>query len=394
LTAKTNRSLKIEGPSSSAVGLLLQGKFKELFRLHYALVLFVIIFTIPTGASLLYNLFASGRYVSEAQFIVRGVTSNQIGALSNILKTFGISRSNDDSYAIESYILSRDALTKLNGSIDLAGVYGGSEADFLTGYHNYIGSSSFESLFRYYEKQITVVRDFDTGITTLTVSAYRPEDAKNIAERLLALGEIRVNEMNERSRNDLLAVAESNLKEAEGEVLESQLALTRFRNLELNVDLEKAAADRVELITNLYKELAEEEVKLRQLVQNSPTSPAIASQQRNVDSIRQQADIEQGKMTGSDGAIATRLGNYQELILHKTMAESAYELATNSLDQAREEARRKQIYLEPIVKPNLPDEATEPRRIRQIFTMALLSMASFLMIYLLVSGSREHLNFH
>jgi capsular polysaccharide transport system permease protein len=113
-----------------------------------------------------------------------------------------------------------------------------------------------------------------------------------------------------------------------------------------------------------------------------------------VDSIRQQADIEQGKMTGSDGAIATRLGNYQELILHKTMAESAYELATNSLDQAREEARRKQIYLEPIVKPNLPDEATEPRRIRQIFTMALLSMASFLMIYLLVSGSREHLNFH
>lgn len=374
--------------------LLLRGEFKTLFRLHYAWVLFVCIFGIPTTWSVFENTYASGRYVSEAQFIVRGVTGNQIGALSSLLKTFGISRSSDDSYAVESFIVSRDALQKLNSTIDIAAVYSRSEADILTRYYSYFSEPTFESLFRYYKNQVQVVRSFETGITTLRVSAYRPEDAKKISEALLTLSEARVNEMNERSRADLMRLAEAGLMEAEQRFISSQLDLTRFRNSGLNIDLEKAAAGRVELISGLYKKLAAEEVRLQNLTEISPNSPEIRSQGQIVAALRKQAETEREKMAGSEDAIASKLGQYERLTLNKTMSENMYEFAVRSLDQARAEARRKQIYLEPIVPPNLPDVTTEPRRIRRVFTTALLSIASFLMIYLLVSGSREHLNFH
>ncbi|KQX44814.1 hypothetical protein ASE29_07915 [Ensifer sp. Root74] len=375
--------------------MFLRGQFGTLFNRHYALVLFVVIFLIPTVCSLLFVAIASGRYVSEAQYIVRGVNSVQAGALSNLLRTFGLSRSNDDSYAIESYVLSRDALTGLNKRIDIASVYRRPEADILTRYKTYFGSDSIESLFDYYQNQIVIIRDFETGITTLTVSAYRAEDAKKILEELLALGEARVNEMNERSRNDLLRVAEQTVREAEKRVLESQLELTRFRFAELNVDLEQAAAGRVDIVMNLIKDLVKEEVSLSSLEESAPSSPAVVRQRRIVDALRDQVNVERSKIAGSDvNGLAAQLGAYEPLILKKAMAERAYEASVRALDQAREEARRKQIYLEPIVKPHLPDKATMPRRIHTVFTVALLTFASFVMIYLLVSGGKEHMNLH
>ncbi|MBW0365451.1 hypothetical protein [Ensifer adhaerens] len=394
MAADLQERLRISGQAPGAVELLLQGEFRALFNRHYALVLFLLIFALPTAVAVVYATIASGRYVSEAQFIVRGVNTTQAGALSSLLRTFGLSRSNDDSYAIESYIVSREGLKNLNEVIDVGEVYSRSEADLLTRYRGYFGGETFEGLFKYYRNQLEIIRDFETGITTLTVSAYRPEDAQNIAKALLRLGEARVNEMNERSRQDLIAVAQETLREYEERLLMSQLDLTRFRTAELNVDLEKAAAGRIELVTNLYKQLAEEEVKLHQLQENAPTSPSLSNQNRMVEALRQQTEVERQKIAGSDDGLATQLGAYEQLILKKTMMENAYEAATRSLDQAREEARRKQIYLEPIVSPNLPDDPTEPRRIRLICTTALLSFAAYVMIYLLVSGSREHLNLH
>lgn len=354
----------------------------------------MLIFIAPVFISVFYVAVASGRYVSEAQFIVRGVNSSQAGALSSLLRTFGLSRSNDDAFAIESYIASRDALDHLNSVLDITEMYNRPEADFLTRYSIWSNSGSFESLFRYYQNRIEIVRDFETGITTLRASAYRPEDSQKIVETLLSLGEARVNEMNERSRRDLLSVTERTVKEAELQVLESQLALTRFRLSELNVDMEQAAAGRVDLVTKLIQELANEEVKLRQLQENAPSSPAVTQQGHVVEALKLQIKLEQGKIAGSEGGLATQLGAYEPLVLKKSMAETAYQVAARALDQAREEARRKQIYLEPIVKPHRPDEPTEPRRVRLVFTTALLTFASFLMIYLLVSGSREHLNVH
>ena len=62
----------------------------------------------------------------------------------------------------------------------------------------------------------------------------------------------------------------------------------------------------------------------------------------------------------------------------------------NSLEEARNEARRKQAYVERIVQPSLPDEAQEPRRLRGIFATFVLGLIAWAILTMLLAGIREH----
>ena len=61
-----------------------------------------------------------------------------------------------------------------------------------------------------------------------------------------------------------------------------------------------------------------------------------------------------------------------------------------ALAQAREEAQRKQLYLERVVQPNLPDSAIEPKRLRAGLTTLVFSMICWALLSLLIAGVREH----
>jgi capsular polysaccharide transport system permease protein len=62
----------------------------------------------------------------------------------------------------------------------------------------------------------------------------------------------------------------------------------------------------------------------------------------------------------------------------------------SSLEQARSEAQRKQLYIERIVQPSLPDHAVEPRRLRGIGTMVLFGIVLWGVLSILAAGVREH----
>jgi capsular polysaccharide transport system permease protein len=81
-------------------------------------------------------------------------------------------------------------------------------------------------------------------------------------------------------------------------------------------------------------------------------------------------------------------------VLKRVLADKAFESAMRTIDNARQETQRKRIYIEAVVSPHQPDKSTEPKRLRRIFTVMIISFAAFVMIYLLVSGGRDHLNIH
>lgn len=364
-------------------------------KTNYALSLFVAVCALPTIVSVLhYGLISADRYVSETKFIVRGVSGSQVGGLTMILKTFGFSASDDDANAINAFINSRDALKQLLKVVDIKSVYQRPEADFVTSYGSYLTSDSFEKLYAYYQDQVSARRDIETGMTTLRVSAYRPDDAYAISQELLRLSEAKINEMNARARRDTISTALEIVGSMEKRVIDSQVALTSFRNEAMLVDPTDAAAGNLEIIAALSQRLADTEVKLRKTTDLAPDNPAIAALSQQIASLSNQIKVEQGKLAGDGDALASKLSKYEGLVLQRTLAEKAYEKAVSALDNAQEEARRKQIYLEPIAMPYLADRAEEPRRARYILTTALLSFASYVMAYLLISGSREHLNIH
>ena len=62
----------------------------------------------------------------------------------------------------------------------------------------------------------------------------------------------------------------------------------------------------------------------------------------------------------------------------------------DSLEEAKNDARRKQAYVERIVQPNLPDQPLEPRRLRGVIATLALGLVLWGIFSMLLAGAREH----
>lgn len=367
-------------------------QIRRYLTVHYGWVLFLGAFVLPTmAAAIYYGLIVSDRYISESRFLVRSVDKPASEGVTSYLRDFGIARANDDAYAIQEYLYSRDAMKAVMRKVDLRAVYSRPEADPITRYAPW-GRDTDEAFYRYFKRQLVVEKDDETGITTVKVSAYRAADAKAIMDALVALSEEQINILNVRARRDTLAQAQQTLAQAENGLTDATIALTQYRNASENVDPMKSAGAAVDRGATLDQSLALLQVNLQTMLAKAPTNPAIPALRDRIAALSGQIARQQGELTGGGDGLSQKLGNYEELKVKQELAAKIFETAQAQMETARQEAIRQQIYIGTVVRPNLPDEAIEPRRWRYFLTVALLSCWSFLMLYLLASGSREHLN--
>lgn len=360
---------------------------------HYSRTLFVVVFLVPTLlATLYYGFIASDRYVSETHFIVRSVSKPAAEGAAAYLQDFGILRANDDAFAIQDYIHSRDAMQAITRRIDLRRVWARDGADFWSRYGGPLSPDSDEALFKYYQQQIQVEKNLETGITVVKVIAYTPQDAQAIARMILQLSEARINEMNLRARRDAVTTAAQVAGAAAGELAQATVALTRYRDTSQQIDPAQTADTTIERSSALAQDLAQLQIRLQAMQARAPDNPGLPALRQRVAAVAEQVAAQKGQLTGTRGALSSKLGDYERLLVERELAEKTYEAAQKQLDSAHEQAQRQQVYIEGLARPNLPDKSQEPRRLRYIFTVALLAFWAYLIFYLLVSGSREHLN--
>ncbi|MCI4677321.1 capsule biosynthesis protein [Rhodoblastus acidophilus] len=355
--------------------------------------LYILAVMLPTlWAMLYYGLIASKRYVSEAQFVVRSVSSQRLSGLQMFFRSFGLSPAADDANAVESYLQSRDAVRALAGKLPLREMFGRKEADVFARFpHFYLWPrNSFERLYDYYLERVTVVRDPTTGITDLRVIAFDPRDAQEIAQELLQLAEAMVNRMNARAEKDAVKSSLDDLAMANARLAASQKSLAAYRKEAQFLDPASTSASILETITSLSSDLASATALAEEMKKTSPANPAIFSMSQKINSLRDAIDAERQKIAGGDRAVAAKLARYEQLLLDEKLAETGVEAANVSLEVARQDARKQSIYVEEVVEPNLADESTEPQRLRMIATVFVLSFAIFGVIWLLVAGTKEH----
>ena len=96
-------------------------------------------------------------------------------------------------------------------------------------------------------------------------------------------------------------------------------------------------------------------------------------------------------MAGSGGSLTNKAATYERLALDRAFADKQLAVALTSLESARSEAQRKQLYLERVVQPNRPDVATEPKRLRSIITIFVLGLVAWGVLTLLAASVREHM---
>lgn len=353
--------------------------------------LFLLTVVLPTLLSVIYfGLIASDVYISESRFVVRSPERQTASPLGMLLKGTGFSRSQDDTYTVQDFMLSRDALQSLDEKLQIGKAFASKDVDIFSRFAGLDWDDSFEALHRYYQKMVDIQLDGLSSITTVKVKSFTGEEAFRINQQLLEMGETLVNQLNERGRHDMIRYAASEVLEAEKKAKAAALALSAYRNQKGVIDPERQSTIQLQQIAKLQDELIATHAQLTQLQTFTKNNPQIPALQQRVQILRQEIETETTRVAGGDRSLANKAAEYQRLALEREFADKQLGSALASLEQARNEAQRKQLYLERIVQPRKPDMALEPRRLRSIVATMLLGLIAWGIFSMLIAGVREH----
>ncbi len=337
-----------------------------------------------------FGFIASDIYVSESQFLVRSPDRPSTSPLGALLTGVGISRSQDDSYTVEDYILSRDALHSLENTMHFRSAYTDSSIDCFSRFGCLGFDKSFEALHRYYQDHVAVKYDATSSIITLKVRAFGADSAHKANVALLEMSEQLVNQLNTRARQDMIQFAQSQVSDAEKKAKAAEFALARYRDRQGVIDPERQSTLQLQQVAKLQSDLLESTILLNQLKSLSKNNPQIPALENRIDTLKAQIAAENGKVAGGTTSLAGKAADYQRLSLERDFANKQLAVALTALEQAQTDAQRKQLYVERIAQPSTPDKATEPRRMRDILATFAVGLILWGVLTVLVAGIKEH----
>jgi capsular polysaccharide transport system permease protein len=321
-----------------------------------------------------------------SKFVVRSPDKPATTGLGILLKSTGFATAGDEIYAAHDYVLSRDALMALNRDGAFVRAYTAPSVSLFDRFNPTGMSGSFEQLYKYYGKKVAVDQDTSSSIVTLTVRGYAPQDSRRFNEQLLEMAEATVNKLNERGRQDLIRFAEAEVDDAKNKARAAGLALSAFRDQQGVLDPEKQASVQIQMISKLQDDLISTRTQLRELRSFAPQNSQIETLETRAQGLASEID----QVAGGSKSLSSRAAQFQRLALESQFADKQVASAMTSLEEARNDARRKQAYVERIVQPNAPDYPLEPRRLRGILSTFILGLAAWGILSMLLAGMLEH----
>ncbi|KAA1180423.1 capsule biosynthesis protein [Rhizobium tropici] len=337
-----------------------------------------------------YAFIAAPIYVSEASFVVRMAAPPSSNVFGSLLQNSGITRSQDDTFSVQEYIRSRQALKELAERLPVRAIFGSPQADWLTRFPRLWENNSEEQLFNYYSNRVSVIHNDTTGITVLRTTAFHAQDAADMNTSLLALGGDLLDRLNNRARGDAVRFADGEVQQAQQRVIDAQRNITNFRNKELMIDPNASSMSMIDLISNLTSALANTRARLAETRKTAPDSNSIPFLTSQAAALEQQIESERAKMVGSDKSVAPRIADYESLVLLREFANKALVASLDALEAARADARRQQLYLEVVVPPQMPDEAEMPYALKNVTVVFLSLSLCYLLAWLMVTAIRDH----
>lgn len=347
---------------------------------------------LPTALSGIYfGILATDVYISESSFVVRSPRNQTaLSGVGALLQNSGFARAQDDTYTVQEYMRSHTALTQLQQDLPMRSFY--EQGDLFSRFNGFGWNDSQEAFYTYFKKRLSVDFDSVSGIATLRVRTFQPEDGQQINQKLLDLGESLINRLNERARTDTIVFAEQAVGSAEARVKQTADALTEYRVKNKFVDLPAQSSAQLAIMSNLDSELIRVETQLAQLLSITPENPQVSALQQRRASLQKQLEQKSKVLSGSGNSIATQTADYQRLMLDYELAQQQLSTAITSLHNTRNEADRQQLYLEVINQPSKPDWAQEPYRLYNILATFIIGLMVYGILSLLLASVREHKN--
>jgi capsular polysaccharide transport system permease protein len=358
---------------------------------------FLLLVVLPTLlAGIYFYGIAAGQYASQAQFTVRGRSGGAGGggaagggALASMMGAAGFSATSQDGLAVKEFLASHDSLMALQQKVGLTELYRRPEADLLG--RLWVADPPAELLQIYHNHMNTITMDTTSGIITVLARAFRPDDAQRIVEEQLRMSEEFVNRLSSRAREASLHLAREEIVRAEKRVLDSQAAVTAWRLRERSVDPQRSAQMGLEglgalegLLTGARAELQEKSAYMR------PDNPMISGLRNRIASLQQQIEETRQRMIRGSENLPGQLAAYERLILEREFADKQLASATESLEAARVDAQRQQLFVTRVVQPTMADLAMYPRAAIILLSMFIILSVFYGIGWMMVTGVREH----
>ncbi|WAP70863.1 hypothetical protein [Jiella pelagia] len=349
--------------------------------------LFLALVVLPALVTGLYLAFvAADRYTSEASYVlVKGGSPLTGGAAVP-----GVGRSDESSSAIVVFFGSRDATEHLAKDVDLQAKLMHPSADPLSAYPGLFYDDTREGLYEAMRDAVEVTIDSSTGISTLEVTAFTPQDAQELAAALLKEAEALVNRLNERAVNDSISFARNIVAENENRVRDVQQRMTDFRNTENLLDPNAQSTAELELMTQLTQQATSIDTELAQLRASAPKNPRLASLAEQRNALNDQIEQIRVGLAGNDDSLAPKISAYERLALERDLAVQALTHAYASLEEARQEAFANRLYLQTIAAPNLPDRPSYPEPVFWTLLVLAIGFAVYRIARIAIREAMEH----
>ncbi|MBY0611627.1 MAG: hypothetical protein K2P80_05540 [Beijerinckiaceae bacterium] len=359
---------------------------------------FVLLFLVPTIAvSIYYGLIASDQYASETRFALKTGETSVLDSIAGIAGISG-SQSSQDSKIIAAYIKSRAMVEDIDAAFDFRKLYAREDVDYFS---RFKASDRIEDMVKYWNKRIDAKVESESGIITVEVRAFSPEEALAIANKIVELSEALINRMSERARQATLKQSTEELYRAQAKMREASNAMRNIRNSEGIIDA-TLVAETANKITNVLKiELSsrEEEYAVRS-TSISPDAPQMRILAAQIANLKEQIDTIKGQLTnagaakttssravgaGKDGAskdgagaaqgasesgagkpeaktLAASMSIMERFQLDLSLAQQQYASAATAYESARLDVETQHAYLTPFLAPTLAQKAIYPKR--------------------------------
>ncbi|SDE41960.1 capsular polysaccharide transport system permease protein [Paracoccus isoporae] len=331
---------------------------------------------------------AQDQYVSTVSFSVRkeesDPTLNLLGGLTQLTG----STSASDPDILYDFLHSQDIVATINADLDLVSRF--SRFHEIDPVFSYDASGSLEDLTDYWREQVDVDYDSSSKLITLSVMAFSPEDARDIAQAAFDESSRTINRLSDIARDDATRFSRGELQKAQERLTRARQEMTSFRMRTQIVDPEADLAGQMEVLSGLQSQLVEAMVAQDTLRETArEDDPRVAQGQRRINAIQAQIAAERAKFGESDQgpngeSYAQLVAEYEELATDLEFAETTYRAAQASYESALAEGQRQSRYLAAHIAPRTAESSVLPDRpmlVLKAFGMLLLGWGVLLLCY-------------
>lgn len=341
---------------------------------------FFVTVALPALICLLYLVFvAAPQYVSESRLVVRG-SLEKVG-LESIGQAAVLSALNNsqEAHVITDYIRSARIVADLSQEFDLKQIFAG--AAFDVAWH-LPADASQDRLIRYWQRMASAEVDSTTGIVTIRIHAFRPEDAQALNRAVIKLSETLIAGFAQKMRTQRLEDAQADSQTAQADVNALLATLEAARRREGTLDPQLTAESIAKLVAKLRDEratlVAAREAAATRLSQGAPTlaltDERIKALDLQIEAVLRMA-TDAKTQPGSSNDLLSAGSLFDTLQIRRELLSNRVARAETALAQARQDTIRQQVFVEVFMQPTLGETRDHPKPL-QMTLLVLLGLGA------------------